>query len=50
MGDDMFEKAREAFFGNVKKSSEPSDAATEAPIKPQNEIPPEDTGPSSDKS
>jgi hypothetical protein len=51
MGDDMFEKAREAFFGTVKKSPEPSVASTEVPTKPQNEIPPEeDTGLSSDKS
>jgi len=47
---DMFEKAREAFFGTVKKSPEPSAAPAEVP-KPQSETPTEeDTGPSSDKS
>jgi len=50
MGDDMFEKAREAFFGTVRKSAEPSAAPTEAP-KPQDETPTEeDGGPPSDKS
>ena len=50
MGEDMFEKAREAFFGVVKKSPVPSAAPTEAP-KPQNETPTEeDAGPPSDKS
>jgi len=47
----MFEKAREAFFGIIKKSPEPSAVPTEAPINPQNEtLTEEDTDPSSDKS
>jgi len=33
--DDMFEKARKAFFETVKKSPEPSDSAE--PVKPQDE-------------
>jgi hypothetical protein len=46
MGDDMFEKAREAFFGIVKKSPEPSVAPTEVPTEPQDETPAEeDTNP-----
>jgi hypothetical protein len=45
MGDDMFEKAREVFFGTVKKSPEPSAAPTKLPIEPQDETPAEDTDP-----
>ena len=50
MAEDMFEKAREAFFGIVKKSPEPSAVSTDIPINPRNETPTEeDNGPSSDK-
>jgi hypothetical protein len=38
MGEDMFEKAREAFFGTVKTSPKPSALPAEF-LKPRNEPP-----------
>ena len=47
--DDLFEKAREAFFGTVKTSRRPSASPTEF-LKPRNEPSPKIvTGPSSDE-
>lgn len=34
--EDMFEKAREAFFGTAMTSTKPKDSSTE-PLKPRNE-------------
>jgi hypothetical protein len=46
-GEDMFEKAREAFFGTVKTPPKPSALPAEF-LKPRNEPPPTElTGPSS---
>jgi hypothetical protein len=44
MGEDMFEKAREAFFGTVKTSPKPSALPAEF-LKPRTEL----TGPSSNE-
>jgi hypothetical protein len=49
MPEDMFEKAREAFFGTVRTSPKPSASSAEF-LKPRNEPPSKEvTGPSSDK-
>jgi hypothetical protein len=49
MAEDMFEKARGAFFGTAKTSPNPSASSAE-PLKPQNEpLPKEVTGLSSEK-
>jgi hypothetical protein len=49
MAEDMFEKAREAFFGNAKTSTKPSASSAEF-LKPRNEPPAKEvTGPSADK-
>jgi len=39
MGEDMFEKARAAFFGTAKTSPRPSASPAES-LKPRNEPPP----------
>jgi len=47
--EDMFEKAREAFFGTVRTQPKPSASSAEF-LKPRNEPSPrEAAGPSSDK-
>jgi hypothetical protein len=38
MAEDMFEKAREAFFGTVKMSPKPSASSPEF-VEPRNELP-----------